>query len=416
MISFQGNFPTYIDRVGKDHLIGQKLTVDPSDTSTQKLQSVFNSNANPKLNGWLNNQDEYTVLSSFNDPQKGFKVNIKTSNILKERIIPISEKLLSAFNIVGRMPEPPRPVFTEADWEQLEAGTTSGAKPTGSTKASATQPDETLEQIKKLLDPMAGLDEVAEVYVAPAHLELLKNANEARDICLAVFKDDGRIPAGWQKLDSTSNDETGFKAIAYENNNQIIIAARGTDDELDAINDFQMVFGSVPNQYNDMRQFYNQIKEENPDKEIILAGHSLGGSLAQLVASATGEKAITFNAFGAAALEGRVGDGFGFAWDENNIVNFCMSDDVVCNASPHLGSNYYIDAKDPRAQYCDSTHRLQAFKHFNLEDPRTDKAFSNITPDGTRQMRDFRNKVQLYTKAAQIGLGDLGRGLGNFLK
>ena len=44
-----------------------------------------------------------------------------------------------------------------------------------------------------------------------------------------------------------------------------------------------MGIGELPKQIKDAREFYSEIKNKNLGKNINLCGHSLGGSLAQIV-------------------------------------------------------------------------------------------------------------------------------------
>ena len=93
------------------------------------------------------------------------------------------------------------------------------------------------------------------------------------------------------------NTSSGFSATLFEDtedNNQKIFAIRGTefpsgffDDVLDS--DANLVLSSLPsNQYIDMLSFYNQCKAKYPamteSKSLNIAGHSLGGALAQMLA------------------------------------------------------------------------------------------------------------------------------------
>lgn len=47
--------------------------------------------------------------------------------------------------------------------------------------------------------------------------------------------DENRIyaPSTWTLLDRTSNDSTGFEAVAYRKGNEVVIAFAGTDQQLD---------------------------------------------------------------------------------------------------------------------------------------------------------------------------------------
>ncbi len=78
----------------------------------------------------------------------------------------------------------------------------------------------------------------------------------------------------------------GFASAAYTNGDgsEIIISYRGTEDTVeDWLANGQIAIGQIPNQFADALSFYLQIKEANPDANIIITGHSLGGALAELI-------------------------------------------------------------------------------------------------------------------------------------
>lgn len=69
--------------------------------------------------------------------------------------------------------------------------------------------------------------------------------------------------------------------------NPIVISFRGTDSVGDVLSDARLgTLGVVETGFrNAAFAFYKTIRERNPDREIILTGHSLGGHIAQYVAT-----------------------------------------------------------------------------------------------------------------------------------
>ena len=88
------------------------------------------------------------------------------------------------------------------------------------------------------------------------------------------------------------NTESGFSATFFYNkeSKEYTLAIRGTEpsDTGDLKTDARMALGYIPQgQYNDMLRFYNQCKAKYPamteSKSLNIAGHSLGGALAQML-------------------------------------------------------------------------------------------------------------------------------------
>lgn len=105
-----------------------------------------------------------------------------------------------------------------------------------------------------------------------------------------------------------NNYSSGLKYAVYVNQNkpnEVILAFAGTDINMgkrsaikDIFNDFQMGASYLPSQFKDAIPVYVKTKQKYPNAKITITGHSLGGSLAQLVGAATGEKTVTFNPYG----------------------------------------------------------------------------------------------------------------------
>jgi len=121
-----------------------------------------------------------------------------------------------------------------------------------------------------------------------------------------VYHDeDISLPNGYTKILTAPNSKNGFYAQAFYNGNDIVIAYRGTDINKnfkekikDIHNDISLWRQELPNQTTDAINFYKKLKGEYPNKNIVLTGHSLGGSLAQIVGSITGTKSVPFAPYG----------------------------------------------------------------------------------------------------------------------
>ncbi len=77
-------------------------------------------------------------------------------------------------------------------------------------------------------------------------------------------------------------DVRGIQAVAVKDNDgNITIGYRGTKSILDGITDLKLANGNFDYQYKEALNFYNKVLSQNPDAQITLTGHSLGGGLAQ---------------------------------------------------------------------------------------------------------------------------------------
>jgi hypothetical protein len=152
----------------------------------------------------------------------------------------------------------------------------------------------------------------------------------------------GAVPIGWTLLKTSPPSDTGFAAMAVRNDatGEIVIAYRGTDGLKDLTDsDLQLALQKVPDQYAAADAFYTDIKNEY-GSNITLAGHSLGGALAQLVAAITGSPAYTYNAPGVEAiyptLEGAIPGASADSF--TNINNYNMAFDAVSTRGVQLGN------------------------------------------------------------------------------
>ena len=166
--------------------------------------------------------------------------------------------------------------------------------------------------------------------------------NEMKALSICVYKGNKKyIPKDWIKV-LEYDKKSGFHGEAFYKNGQVVIAMRGTDE---AVNDLikedigHLAMKKLPNQYTDAQKFYEKVRKDFPNYKIIFTGHSLGGSLAQLMSNKTGHETITFNAYGVRdILQGNVRDNI------TNIRNYGNINDTVfmSNIDNQLGNSYII--------------------------------------------------------------------------
>lgn len=165
------------------------------------------------------------------------------------------------------------------------------------------------------------------------------------------------IPPGWKLLKTEMAGISGFKGAIYYNkeNNVAVVAFAGTDFPKnwksksqreaflkDLHNDGQLGAGHKPLQLNDAIKLYEFAKIHLPNAYLVLTGHSLGGSLVQLVSAQTGVKGVTFNAFGT----GIVLENEGYKnWRHINVDNIGnLTDEVFkINFAKQAGDTYVLD-------------------------------------------------------------------------
>ena len=121
----------------------------------------------------------------------------------------------------------------------------------------------------------------------------------------------------------------------------IYLTFAGTNDLVDIEQDKKMGRDEIPKQYNEAVNFYRIIKENRKywGYEIRSTGHSLGGSLAQMLGAIYNLKTVTFNAYGTRDLFKDE-----IKLHSENIVNYCNDEDVVTtvNAENHIGQCYLL--------------------------------------------------------------------------
>ena len=134
-----------------------------------------------------------------------------------------------------------------------------------------------------------------------------------------------KLPEGWQVIQSKTS-KTGFQATIYKKGDDVAVVYRGTDELKDWGANAKMGSGISPKQAKEAEEFAEYAKSIFPNTKTTTAGHSLGGSLGQIVSAKTGMPAVTFNAYGTGDI--LLNEGIG-NHKELNITNYGNSEDPV---------------------------------------------------------------------------------------
>lgn len=173
-----------------------------------------------------------------------------------------------------------------------------------------------------------------------------------------------KIPSGY-KLVGISSHNNGFYACVLKKDNNIIIAYRGTNSDswADLKNDISMGVKIKPEQAKNALNLYDQIHYEYPNCSIELTGHSLGGSLAQIVGATRNIETVTFNAHGTRNFMGK-----NKIYDDK-IINYCNPKDWVStrNAKNHIGKCYEIGSISDNV----SSHKIESMQPLENRVPTT---------------------------------------------
>ena len=145
---------------------------------------------------------------------------------------------------------------------------------------------------------------------------------------------------------------SGFQATAYDHaktdgSHEVVVAYRGTENggarKLDGIRDdlvdAGMVLAGLNAQAPDAMAFTRRVMQEATERArekdyavcFTVTGHSLGGTLAQIMAYEYGLRGETFNAYGAAGLMPGIPEG------GHQVINHVRATDVVSAANRHFG-------------------------------------------------------------------------------
>ncbi|MFC1595899.1 DUF6792 domain-containing protein [Candidatus Margulisiibacteriota bacterium] len=159
------------------------------------------------------------------------------------------------------------------------------------------------------------------------------------------------------------NEATGYVGVLVQKKTtngqpgQLVLVHRGTDflTAEDWSNNFGLI-GGHEGQIADAKAFYERVRAAYPDQQIIQAGHSLGGGIAQAltvwnrkIEPNNNDFAVTFNPAGSWPVINR--------WDleypnynlnpddnYNYIDNYIVNTDVVPALLPQIGNLIYVES------------------------------------------------------------------------
>ena len=165
----------------------------------------------------------------------------------------------------------------------------------------------------------------------------------------------------YELVQKSSPNDSGYAGYAYRNKStgDIIVVHEGSEDISNIQNilknqdevikdwiksDGAFVKNEIPPQFDDAKDFLNEVKSNNSNSNIIQIGQSLGGGLSQLLGMLDNNKNITtytYNAPGCYRYKDILRqNGYNISANFNNITNYRSKNEPVSGIFKQAGNTY----------------------------------------------------------------------------
>ena len=172
----------------------------------------------------------------------------------------------------------------------------------------------------------------------------------------------------------------------------VIIAFRGTNNYwpirgTDLDDDLAMARSRIPAQTRDALDLYDKVKREYPDKNITSIGHSLGGTLAEIVGALNGELAVGFNAYGVRDLFNE-----NAVIQEDNIINYVNTQDAITmvNGENHIGDIFSVPNIGRGVK---GKHNAEGMEELSEREKITPEEIKDIADEKFKKAQEVKDKL-----------------------
>jgi hypothetical protein len=176
--------------------------------------------------------------------------------------------------------------------------------------------------------------------------------NDCKKLSQRIYPKNRHIDTnGWSYKGAFSNHRSGFYSEIYTKGDKAILVFRGTqltikekEEIKDGRSDINIGLGKLPHQMQDAERAYSETIKKYGKDNVILTGHSLGGSEAQILGAKYGAETVTFAAYGTKTLTG-VEVNY-----TDNIFNYGNAQDGIFtkNIDGQIGKTIILNSNGPK--------------------------------------------------------------------